>query len=35
MASGGNQRLAVMAISVLFIVGLGLLRRVNDPRSAT
>jgi UMF1 family MFS transporter len=35
MASGGNQRLAVMAISVLFIVGLGLLRRVNDPRAAT
>ena len=35
MASGGNQRLAVMAISVLFIVGLALLRRVNDPRSAT
>jgi len=34
MASGGNQRLAVMAISVLFVVGLGLLRRVNDPRSA-
>ena len=35
MASGGNQRLAVMAISILFIVGLGLLRRVDDPRSAT
>jgi len=35
VASGGNQRLAVMALSVLFIVGLGLLRRVNDPRSAT
>ena len=35
MASGGNQRLAVMAISVLFVVGLGLLRRVNDPRAAT
>ena len=35
VASGGNQRLAVMAISVLFIVGLGLLRRVNDPRAAT
>ena len=34
VASGGNQRLAVMAISVLFIVGLGLLRRVNDPKSA-
>ena len=31
VASGGNQRLAVMALSVLFIVGLGLLRRVNDP----
>ena len=35
MASGGNQRLAVMAISILFVVGLGLLRRVNDPRAAT
>ena len=35
VASGGNQRLAVMALSVLFIVGLGLLRRVNDPRAAT
>ena len=35
VASGGNQRLAVMAISVLFILGLGLLRRVHDPRAAT
>ena len=35
VASGGNQRLAVMALSVLFIVGLGLLRRVNAPRAAT
>ena len=35
VANGGNQRLAVMALSVLFIVGLGLLRRVNDPRAAT
>ena len=35
VASGGNQRLAVMALSVLVIVGLGLLRRFNDPRAAT
>ena len=35
VASGGNQRLAVMASSVLFVLGLGLLRRGNDPRSAT
>jgi len=35
VASGGNQRLAVMAISVLFLVGLVLLQRVNDPRAKT
>jgi len=33
-ATGGNQRLAVMAISVLFIVGLILLQRVRDPKAA-
>jgi UMF1 family MFS transporter len=32
LRSGGNQRLAVMAISVLFIIGLILLQRVNDPK---
>jgi len=34
LLSGGNQRLSVMAISVLFIVGLVLLQRVNDPKAA-
>ena len=33
-ATGGNQRLAVLAISVLFIVGLLLLQRVRDPKAA-
>ena len=33
VASGGDQRLAVMAISVLFIVGLLLLQRVRDPKA--
>lgn len=33
MTTGGNQRLAVAAISVLFIVGLILLQRVNDPKA--
>ena len=32
--TGGNQRLAVMAISVLFIAGLILLQRVEDPKAA-
>ena len=32
--TGGNQRLAVMAISVLFIAGLILLQRVDDPKAA-
>jgi UMF1 family MFS transporter len=34
LATGGNQRLAVMAISVLFVVGLLLLQRVRDPKAA-
>jgi UMF1 family MFS transporter len=33
VATGGNQRLAVAAISVLFVVGLLLLQRVRDPRA--
>ncbi len=33
-ATGGNQRLAVMAISVLFITGMLLLQRVDDPKAA-
>jgi UMF1 family MFS transporter len=32
--SGGNQRLSVMAISVLFIIGLVVLQKVRDPRAA-
>lgn len=32
--SGGNQRLSVMAISVLFVAGLILLQRVRDPKAA-
>jgi UMF1 family MFS transporter len=32
--TGGNQRLAVVAISVLFIIGLVLLQRVEDPKAA-
>lgn len=32
--TGGNQRLAVVAISVLFIAGLILLQRVEDPKAA-
>ena len=35
VATGGNQRLAILAISGLFIVGMVLLQRVNDPRAAT
>ena len=35
VTTGGNQRLAVAAISVLFILGLALLQRVNDPRAVT
>ncbi len=31
----GNQRFAVMAISILFITGLLLLQRVKDPKAAT
>jgi len=34
VATGGDQRLAVMAISVLFVIGLVLLQRVNDPKAA-
>lgn len=33
VVTGGNQRLSVMAISVLFIVGLILLQRVRDPKA--
>lgn len=33
LRSDGNQRLAVMAISVLFVIGLILLQRVNDPKA--
>jgi hypothetical protein len=32
-ATGGNQRLAVVAIGVLFIAGLVLLQRVDDPKA--
>jgi UMF1 family MFS transporter len=32
--TGGNQRLSVLAISVLFVIGLVLLQRVNDPKAA-
>ena len=32
--TGGNQRLAVAAISVLFVAGLILLQRVDDPKAA-
>ena len=35
VTTGGNQRLAVAAISVLFVIGLLLLQRVNDPKAAT
>lgn len=31
--TGGNQRMSVMAISVLFVAGLVLLQRVRDPRA--
>ena len=34
LISGGNQRLSVLAISVLFVIGLVLLQRVNDPKAA-
>jgi len=33
VATGGNQKLAVMMISVLFVVGLVLLQRVRDPKA--
>lgn len=32
-ATGGNQKLAVMALSVLFVLGWLLLQRVNDPKA--
>jgi UMF1 family MFS transporter len=35
VATGGNQKLAVMAISVLFVLGLILLQRVDDPRQVS
>ena len=31
LVTGGNQKLAVMSISVLFVVGALLLQRVRDP----
>lgn len=34
LLTGGNQRLSVMSISVLFVVGALLLQRVQDPRVA-
>lgn len=33
LLTGGNQKLSVMSISVLFVVGAFLLQRVGDPRS--
>jgi UMF1 family MFS transporter len=33
LRTGGNQRLAVMAVSVLFVAGLFLLQRVRDPKA--
>ena len=33
-ATGGNQKLAVMALSVLFVLGWFLLQRVRDPKAA-
>jgi UMF1 family MFS transporter len=35
VSTGGNQKLAVMALSVLFVVGWILLQRVNDPKGST
>jgi UMF1 family MFS transporter len=35
LASGGNQRFAVMALTVLMAVGLLLLRRVDDPKAGS
>jgi UMF1 family MFS transporter len=34
LMTGGNQKLSVMSISVLFVVGAFLLQRVNDPKAA-
>lgn len=34
VSTGGNQKLAVMALSLLFVIGWVLLQRVNDPRAA-
>ena len=34
LLTGGNQRVSVMAVSVMFIIGLILLQRVNDPKAA-
>lgn len=33
LLTGGNQRISVMAVSVMFIIGLILLQRVNDPKA--
>ena len=33
LMTGGNQKLSVMSISVLFVVGAWLLQRVNDPKA--
>jgi UMF1 family MFS transporter len=30
VATGGNQKLSVMSISILFVIGLVLLQRVNE-----
>ena len=34
LSTGGNQRLAILAIAGFYIVGLILLRRVDDPKAA-
>jgi UMF1 family MFS transporter len=34
LMTGGNQKLSVVSISVLFVVGAFLLQRVNDPKAA-
>ena len=34
LMTGGNQKVSVMSISVLFVVGALLLQRVNDPKAA-
>ena len=34
LMTGGNQKLSVVSISVLFVIGAMLLQRVNDPKAA-